>query len=263
MQVLSSKDNPKVKQYVKLTSSKQARKKSGLFTIEGVRLCEEACRNGVKLVSCFITQRCSEMNPALFLRLQELCDDCMFITEELERKISDTTTPQGIFCICRMMEPLLWKQLLEKKQLVALCDLQDPGNLGTIIRTADAFGYEAVVLSKQCCDWYSPKVLRSAMGSAFRVGYYIADDFLALTQHFHEADKVTAAAVVNDADIVLGCCNLPEIHVVYIGNEGNGLPEEVAKACHYRLTIHMNGNTESLNASVAAAVLMWELSKKQ
>ena len=175
--------------------------------------------------------------------------------------MSDTETPQGVFCICRMKSSLSMEQVLSKKKVVALCDLQDPGNLGTIIRTADAFGYEALLLSERCCDWYSPKVLRSAMGSAFRIPYYLPEDFDAMVSRFREAGKVTAAAVVDKADLVLGCCNLPEIHVVYIGNEGNGLPAPLAEACDYRLTIRMAGNTESLNASVAAAVLMWELSK--
>lgn len=262
MQVLTSRENAKIKQYIKLTSGKQARKKSGLFTIEGVRLCEEACKNGVGLVSCFITKRCAENNPRLFERLLSLCDDCSYVSDELEAKMSDTQTPQGVFCICRMKAPLSIEQVLSKNRVIALCDLQDPGNLGTIIRTADAFGYEALLLSERCCDWYSPKVLRSAMGSAFRIPYCLPKDFLEMISCFQRAGKVTAAAVVDKADLVLGCCNLPEIHVVYIGNEGNGLPASVSEACDYRLTIHMAGNTESLNASVAAAVLMWELSKR-
>ena len=130
-----------------------------------------------------------------------------------------------------------------------------------MIRSADAFGFEAVVLSRDCCDLFSPKVLRSAMGSVFHLPYYIAPDMPAFEREMAACGKVSAAAVLENADLLAGCCILPEIHLLYIGNEGNGLPESFAQACRYRITLPMKGKAESLNAAMAAGILMWELTK--
>ena len=236
MEPIFSRDNPRVKEYCKLGSGKQARRKLGRFTLEGTRLCEEAVRSGVTVL-------------------------VFQISEQVEKRISETSGPQGIYFVCPSIPQVELNELTGKEKILCLYDIQDPGNLGTMIRSADAFGFEAVVLSRGCCDLFSSKVLRSAMGSVFHLPYYIAPDMPAFEREMAAYGKVSAAAVLENADLQVGCCILPEIHLLYIGNEGNGLPESFAQACRYRITLPMKGKAESLNAAMAAGILMWELTK--
>ena len=261
MEPIFSRDNPRVKEYCKLGSGKQTRRKLGRFTLEGTRLCEEAVRSGITVDYAFASADwCSAHKEAL----RSLEDDgvpVFQISEQVEKRISETSGPQGIYFVCPSIPQVELNELTEKEKILCLYDIQDPGNLGTMIRSADAFGFEAVVLSRDCCDLFSPKVLRSAMGSVFHLPYYISPDMPAFEREMAACGKVSAAAVLENADLLAGCCILPEIHLLYIGNEGNGLPESFAQACRYRITLPMKGKAESLNAAMAAGILMWELTK--
>ena len=259
---ITSKDNFRLKEYSKLVSGKQARKKTGKFPLEGFRLCEEAMKSGVVVEYLLISESFAESHAEHMCEWEQKKIPVFVITNSLARKISDTSGPQGVFAVCKQPAPFAMERLFGLQKILCLYDIQDPGNMGTIIRSADAFGFEAIVLSSGCCDVFSPKVLRSTMGSLFHLPFYFADDMYEFEQSMKEHGLISAAAVVRNADLSLGSCNLPKIHLLYIGNEGNGLPEAFSPLCKYRITLSMKGKAESLNAAMAAGILMWEMTKQ-
>jgi len=136
--------------------------------------------------------------------------------------------------------------------------LQDPGNVGTLLRTADAVGADGVVLTGNCCDLYNPKVVRSAMGSMGRIKIYVEDDFSRVCNTLSELGIKTLAAVIKNGVSVTEY-DFDKPCAVVIGNEGNGLSESDADMCDEKITIRMNGNIDSLNAAVAGAIILWEM----
>lgn len=261
MEPILSRENPRVKEYVKLNSGKQARKKLQKFTLEGTRLCREALHSGIAIEHAFAAEEWLDANPELLDELKQKNIPVFAVPDTVEKKLAETNGPQGIYFVCPLLPQTSFSALAEKKRILCLYDIQDPGNLGTMVRSADALGFEAVVLSTGTCDFFSQKVMRAAMGSAFRLPFYIADDMYAFEAEMKRQGLVSAAAVVGERALQVGCCILPEIHLLYIGNEGNGLPPDFAAACSHRVTLPMNGHAESLNAAVSAGILMWELTK--
>ena len=180
------------------------------------------------------------------------------ISEAVEKKIASSLTPQGIYAICKKLDkPLKLDKIENNGCFVALWNLQDPGNVGTIFRVADAMGLSGVILSENCCDVYNMKTIRSAMGSLFRMPFLITgmSEFLA-------ERKLTSYAAVVDSDAEkLSDIKFENNSVVVIGNEGNGLSSEQVQSCDRRITIPMKGSAESLNAAMAATILIWEMAK--
>jgi TrmH family RNA methyltransferase len=148
----------------------------------------------------------------------------------------------------------------ENGRYVVLFGLQDPGNVGMVIRTADALGMDGIILSGSC-DLYSPKVIRSTMGSVFRTDIMIENDAEKLFAMLEENSVQTSAAVIDSDAVPVTECVFTGKQAVFIGNEGNGLPRETAERCSRRIIIPMNGSINSLNAAMAAGILMWELRK--
>ena len=142
-----------------------------------------------------------------------------------------------------------------------LNNLQDPGNLGTLLRTADAVGISGVILSNNCCDIYNPKVLRSAMGSIFRVKVYVENDFSKVIDMLKSKQLKTSAAVVDKDAVSIIDADFSKGSAVVIGNEGNGLSNDDAMLCDERVTIKMHGNINSLNAAMAGGIILWEMKR--
>ena len=240
---INSKDNPRVKLFRKLLSSKKAREEHGLFAVEGARNCVdtayEAVCGRIKVHSVFYTQ------TALTKYKNTLKTDSLFsctrpedvfeISDELAKKMTDEGNSQGIYMIVFKVDlPFVAENIDKNGKYLVLDNLQDPGNLGTLLRTADAVGVSGVVMTDNCVDLYNPKVVRSAMGI------------------------VTNAAVVRNGE------NITEFDfdrpcAVVIGNEGKGLPKEHSDICKNRVTISMHGNIESLNAACAGTIILWEM----
>lgn len=252
MEKIESRDNAKIKEYVKIASSRKRREESGKFVLEGLKLLEEAERSGVFIERVFVTERCLAARPELAGK-----PGVTLISEAVEGKISQSAAPQGVYALCKKLDkPENLGKIDSNGSYIALWDLQDPGNVGTIIRCADAMGLSGVILSENCCDLYSLKTLRAAMGSLFRVPVFTVE----MERFLLETPLTSYAAVVTpDA--------LPATQVSYqgavavIGNEGRGLSPEQAAACSAKITIPMRGNAESLNAAMAAAILMWEMAR--
>jgi TrmH family RNA methyltransferase len=183
------------------------------------------------------------------------------ISEELARYIGDTASPQGIFSVCKMLDNCCTFDTISKnKKYLALEDMQDPTNLGTVIRTAEALGLDGLLLSAGCCDLYNPKVLRGSMGGVFRLPVYMVGDMEKTIIALQNEHELCCYACVVDTDATpLHQINFTSGSVCVIGNEGNGLRDHTIDACSHRLTIRMPGRAESLNASMAAGIVMWEM----
>ena len=151
--------------------------------------------------------------------------------------------------------------LREGERTLALCSLRDPGNLGTIIRTAVAFGFEHIVMTSDCADVYNPKTVRGAMGGLFKIKMSIVDDLSKFIDLARENNKRVFAAELSENARSIKETSLTSNDIVIIGNEGHGIPTEVSAHCDGSLYIPICENTESLNAGIAAALFMWELSK--
>lgn len=261
MEEITSKENKLVKEYIKLNNSKQYRYEKKEFVLEGVKLLCEAYNSNVKIERLFVTKACLQKNES---KLSEVVagTKAYFITGDVEKKLAAAKTPQGVYAVCKMLDnENTVDKIYNSGKYIMLCDLQDTGNVGTIIRTAEAVGIDGVIVSKNTCDIYSLKVIRGSMGSVFRVPFYIADDINETVSLLNENGIQTIATVPDSTaeDITHIGYSVPT--VALIGNEGNGLDESVAMMCKKRGTIKMHGKTESLNASVAACILMWEMTK--
>lgn len=255
--LISSRENPTVKLCRRLRSSARERREEGLFLAEGVRLCREALSAFPGAGTLLATREALEKNPWLE---EAPAARLLRITPEVAGAVSDTAAPQGVFYLCPLPEE---RDLpLEPRGRYLLLDgLQDPGNLGTIIRGAEAFGITGLVLSRECPDCFSPKVLRSTMGSVFRQPIRRCGDLAAEVHRMREAGIRTYAAALDPGGVgarALEDC--PEGLAVVVGNEGNGVSPRVLAACGAAVYIPMAPGIESLNAAAAATVLMWEMS---
>ncbi len=261
---ISSEENDKIKLYKRLCTDKRLRKKERLFTVEGARLTADAAAEAIELHCVFFTENAADKySEALELLFSKYSRKIFFvISPELAKSLSETQAAQGIFAICAM--PSLDKSSAYDKikrggKYLILDNIQDPGNMGTMLRTADACGIDAVVVCS-CCDIYNPKTVRSAMGSLMRINV-IEDDIFAASERFRAADIPIFAAVVGENALSLTECDFSNGGAVMIGNEGNGLPHEHSELADVMMTIKMHGTVNSLNAAMAAGIIMWELSK--
>ena len=185
------------------------------------------------------------------------------LTDTVFAHASDTKTPQGVLCVVRQKSYKLEDLLKgEKRHLLVLDNLQDPGSMGTIVRTAEGAGVTGVIMSRDCVDIYNPKTIRSTMGSIYRMPFYYAEDILKAIRKIKDAGiKVYAAHLdgeksYDEEDYAFSCAFL-------IGNEGNGLREETSKMADHYIIIPMSGEVESLNAAIAASVLMFEVKRQR
>lgn len=260
MEILS-RDNPKVKLYCKLRDKRSARDKEGLFVLEGARIIADAIKENVPLKTAFYTSDAAEKYPDT---VSALCDtlgeNAYLVSDEVSEKLGDTSTPQGIFAVSGRLDKTPPLDKIVSGKFLILNNLQDPGNIGTILRAADAVGISGVYICGGC-DVYNPKLVRSTMGSLFRVPICDRLSYSEVISLFKASSVKTYAAVVDkDADS-LREFSFPRSCAVVIGNEGNGLTKEDADLCDGKITIKMSGSIESLNAASAATIFLWELMK--
>lgn len=256
MKEITSKDNKLVKNIIKLSSKSKYRKEQGLFVVEGIRLCTDAIRSGAHIDTFICTEEALEKHPEAVKELESNSDSSFIVTSNIFSILSDTKTPQGVICVVKALDNKPQFDKINSKY-VLLQNIQDPSNLGAVLRSADALGFSGVILTKECCDIYSPKVCRASMGAVFRVPFLICDDECEFIKEFNNSGKSYAAVVRNGTSITE--FSYDETSVVCIGNEGNGLTENLIDACMYSVTIPMKGNAESLNAAAAAGIIMWEM----
>ncbi len=251
--MIESRDNFKIKQYIKLSNKKSYRDKLGKFVIEGVRILQDALKYGVNFDNVFITENCISKTKNTDYDITNLCDYDV-ISEKIAGYMAGVNQSQGAFAIANKPPTISSDDIINNDFVLALHDVQDPGNVGTLIRTADAFGFNKIVLSNSC-DVYNPKVVRSTMGSLFRSNFLECLDF----EEFLDIVNIKKyATVVRKDALSLTKLNLNNGAMLIVGNEANGLPDNIVKKCDVKLTINMLGETESLNAAVAGSICMYK-----
>lgn len=258
MQIISSKDNPRIKQLLKLQKSARIRRESGLFAAEGLRICRDAMVSRSYIETLYVTEQAAQKFTDDFSQLSAYAHETIFLSPAIFAHISDTQTPQGFLCTIKTLDKSAHFDTIKNGgKFLALENIQDPNNLGTILRSAEAFAVSGVILSSDCCDIYNPKVVRGSMGAVFRIPFCIC----AKIPEFLRANPQLcsyAAVVDSNAEPITGS-HFQTPCVTVIGNEGNGLRKETVSACNHRITIPMKGKAESLNASAAATIIIWEM----
>ena len=251
--------NGQVRKIQKLMKNARFRRQESLFVTEGWKMIAEALsRNMVETL--YVSAEQEEWLrdiPGLESTRVELVNSAVF------RELSDTVTPQGALAVTRM--PVYDREKLrERPDAAFLCleDIQDPGNLGTMIRTAEGAGMSAVVMSRGCVDLFNPKVVRSTMGALFRVPYYICEDMAEEAALLKGAGFTLYAAHLRGTRDYTEECYGGKLGIL-IGNEASGLTDAVAAAAERKVKIPMAGEVESLNAAVSAALLMYEVRRKR
>lgn len=262
MNEITSRENPLIKDYIRLRDSRRARTSEKMFIIEGARIVEDALNEGVSISYAFITDDAAQRYGRAASRLIDSLGSKVYrIPDSLAAKLSDTKGYQGIFAAAKVLDKTLSvDKIKDGGKFLVLDNLQDPGNVGTIIRAADAVGISGIFLCG-CCDIYNPKTVRSTMGSLFRVKLSSDCEYSEVMAKMKDLGVMTYASVIDGSAESLADIAFEDNCAVVIGNEGNGLSYEDASLCARRLTIRMKGNINSLNAASAAGIILWELMK--
>lgn len=270
--VIKSRNNPLIK-FVCTLHDKKGRESSRAFIAEGHKLVFEAIDAGLPVLECIIMQsRVDEYYNRLISSLSrpEYENTKVTVAEDgVFEKISTEKAPQGIIAVIKYLDffkyiDIIYKEdffLKPDEKAIILCSVRDPSNLGAVIRSAVAFGREHIILTDDCADVYNPKTVRSAMGSLFRVKVTriksLGDAILGLRGN----GRCVFAAELTESAVSLGDVSISPYDVFIIGNEGHGIPKEISELCNASVYIPISSSTESLNASVAASIIMWEQSK--
>ena len=260
MQVISSKDNEIVKNVRKL-KEKKYRDIENKFIVEGIKLVEEAIIENANIQLIIICEECindGTLSKELLYKIAKY--ECIYVTKKVFGLISDVKSPQGILAI---IEKNNKSNKIDYSQdiIIALDDIQDPGNLGTILRTVDSAGLNQIVISKNSADSYNPKVVRSTMGAIFRVNIIETDN---LVETLKQVQKNKFGIVVTALDTKNSIYDIEyKNKVIVIGNEANGVSKEVQDLANKKVKIPMLGKTESLNASVATSIMIYEYVRRK
>lgn len=265
--MITSTANPKVKRLVTLRKKRRARDEEQVFLAEGLRMFREI--PGEMLRELYVSE-------TFYGRERELADRKAgqagvrpeILSDHVFGYVSDTKTPQGVLCVAGRMPGVSREKLLRPDEsgkmplLMVLDNLQDPGNLGTIVRTGEGAGVTGIFLGRDCVDLYNPKTIRSTMGSIYRMPCLYVDDVPELLGQMKQEKIRTFAAhlegkrAYDEEDYTDGCAFL-------MGNEGNGLRREVAELADTWIRIPMEGEVESLNVAIASTVLMFEAGRQR
>ncbi len=277
--MITSTSNAAVKALVLLQKKSRERREQGLFVIEGLRIVREAPAD--RIVKIYLSESFAgqlltensgsgmtgEPSEASVGRtdLTELLagKDCELLSDQVFAYVSDTQTPQGILAVVRMREYSSEELFADKNGLwLILENVQDPGNLGTMFRTAEGAGVSGIIMDRTTVDIYNPKTVRSTMGSIFRVPFMIAEDLAHAVGDMQDRGvKVFAACAAGSLSYSEADFSGPTAFL--IGNEANGLTDEMMWIANERIFIPMRGQMESLNASMAAGILMYEADRQR
>lgn len=258
--IIESVQNSLIKEAADLKRKKHRSVRKN-FLAEGLRTVEEALNYG-NIEMIFHTEARNERTQAALLSASAKGIRAFCVSEKVLSKISDTESPQGIIAVCRMQESIFPALLSTGKPLLVLDRVSDPGNVGTIIRAADASGMGGLILLRGCADIFSPKTVRSSMGSIFHLPVLQSVDEYTLFSELHTAGyKVLAAGT--DAAQDLYSADLSGKVAVILGNEANGVSNFIRQKADSRVFIPMTGRAESLNVAIAASVIMFEIMRRK
>lgn len=252
MEMIKSTKNDRVKNWRKL-QTKKGRQQAFSYLVEGFHLVEEALRQ-----DGLVTELIVAPNVKIPEEWNITNIPVFYVNKEVATSISETITDQGIFAVVKMEDPEI--MMLFGKKFLLLDGVQDPGNVGTLIRTADAAGYDAVVLGRGSADLYNPKVIRSTQGSHFHIPVLQAS-LLDWIERLEEEGVSIFGAVLDDTATKLQDVEPRETLALMVGNEGNGIQTELQTRLTHKVYIPIYGASESLNVAVAAGILMYGLRK--
>lgn len=262
MEIITANSNPKIKNINKLNKNASFRKEEQVFIVEGIRMFRELPVDRVKQVFVSETayQRYRTELPEKGITEQDR--RLVVVSDSVFRSMSQTKTPQGLLAVVERyhytMEDLI--SVMDKREngntFLVLESIQDPGNLGTIVRTAEAADVTGIIIGGDSCDIYNPKVVRSTMGTIFRVPFVYVDDLMGTVDRLKEHGIVVYGAHLDGQDLYAG--KLEKNNAFLIGNEGNGLTYELSAKADRLIRIPMAGQVESLNAAISATLLAYE-----
>lgn len=260
MQVITSKDNEIIKNIRKL-KDKKYRNAEKKFIVEGVKIIKESIEENASIDTIVICEECIKDGIIEQKLLYEVAKyNCVYVSEKVFQTISEVNNPQGILAIINK-ENLESDIDFTEDIIVALDGIQDPGNLGTIIRTVDSVGLKQIIVSKDTADAFNSKVVRSTMGAIFRVKIIEVEDLAKIIKEIKKKKyEVLVTSLQTDNNIYDIDLNK---HVIVIGNEANGVSQEIRDIATVHAKIPMLGKTESLNASVATGVILYEYVRKK
>ena len=248
--LITSLDNEKVKGYIRLKDKKE-RDRTGLFLVEGAHLVLEAHKKGL------IEELLLEKDEVFTIDIEE--ERTVYLTDQIIKKISSVETPQKVMAVCR--KPKESNELGDK--ILILDNVQDPGNVGTIIRSACAFNIDTVVFSPNSVDLYNPKTVRATQGMFFHMNC-IRRDLMPVLEKLKEEEYPIYGTLVGYGEDVRDVNDEgKERFVLIVGNEGNGVEEDITKMCDKNLYIDTSSNVESLNVAIATSILLYELGSKK
>ena len=255
--MITSASNQQIKNISALIKKAKERRNQGCFVVECRKMCLEAPKD--RIIATYVSESFAKESPFV----SEIKGSYEIVADNIFKSITDTQTPQGILSIVKMPEYSV-DSLLDgdRTHLLILDSIQDPGNLGTMLRTGEGAGITGLIMNKTTVDIYNPKTIRSTMGSLYRVPFIIVDDLVDTLSELKEYGVKLYAAHLKgessyDEQSYQGACGF------LIGNEGNGLSDEVAECADTYIRIPMGGEVESLNAAVSAALLMYECSRQR
>ena len=260
--MITSHSNKGIKEVIQLIQKAKERKEKKLFVVEGIKMFLEAPAD--RIVKVYASESFAGQAPAACQeKLAELSGCYELVADDVFRKMSDTKTPQGILCVVRQFSYELENILApENPLLVLLEDIQDPGNLGTIFRAGEGAGVTGILMSSSSVDIYNSKTIRSTMGSIYRMPFLYTERLTEIIEKLREkkiavyAAHLRGAEIYDARDYVHGTAFL-------VGNEANGLRDETADAADASVKIPMVGKVESLNAAVAASILLFEAARQR
>ena len=267
--IISSRNNPTVKWAASL-ADKKGRESEKCFIAEGEKLTLEALRRGLPVTHIFVNAEKDERISNLLSEFEgdQRHESCrvIYLSESAFSKISTEKAPQGIISVIKYLDffrnlDIIYKEdffISRGERALSLYSLRDPGNLGAVIRSAVAFGVQHIVLSADSADIYNPKTVRAAMGTMFGVKVSIVSDFASFVTVAKECGRRVYTAELRDGAKSIKEIGLTVDDIFIIGNEGHGIAEEISSICTGSVYIPIAEGAESLNASVAAAVFMWE-----
>lgn len=255
MQLITSKDNEIIK-HIKKLSDKKYRDQNNCYIIEGIKIVEEAIQEKVLIEKIII---CEELINTLEISNDLMCEitkhDCIYVTEKIFKTLTQVMNPQGILAVInKNKEDAQIKY--DEDIIVALDDIQDPGNLGTILRTVDSIGIKQIIVSKGTADVYNPKVVRSTMGAIFRVKIIETENLKETIEIIRKNGYQLLVTSLQTQNSVYDIDYNKKI--IVIGNEAKGVSPEIQNIADERIRIPMLGKTESLNASVATGIILYE-----
>ncbi|WP_163655753.1 RNA methyltransferase [Listeria sp. PSOL-1] len=253
MEFIQSTKNEHVKTWRKLQTHK-GRQKTGSYLVEGHHLVEEALKQDGLVRDIILTE---ELYATMDLNTSDT--NVFVVSKEVSHAISDTKTEQGIFAVVDMIDPEL--MLLYGKKFLLMDAVQDPGNLGTLIRTAEAAGYDAVIIGKGSADLYNPKVIRSAQGSHFHIPV-LSGDLMDWIEQLNEEGVPIFGAVLDQEAKLYNEIKPQQTLALVVGNEGQGISDEVIHYLSQKVYIPIYGKSESLNVAIAAGILLYALREK-